>query len=773
MNASAADEPPTPVIESVTPSIITASLSPQTFTITGHDFLSGASAEAVASLGTGSINLAQSVNVVSATKITFTIQCLPTESGVVDVRVLNPNGRQYTVAPAAMTLKAQLSGLTPIIFDETGDLSYGDPRYITTVVRALVTAHSNATLIFAGIVRVPYSPYSYSGVSNAFDDDGDGTVAFHSIATAPGNILFVVIDSTGAVHKTQAPFQAPLPDSNWIPQPHPQRSADGTMSRYDLDLYPDPGANLLWVRPGVGAWSVHAADHNAITDADGVPFWDGHAVVRAAVFQPVFGTAYGPPPPSFAPSDVVAILNDHMWSVERLPSPLTGSAGGSIRLFSDSTKEGTEGTVYVRRIAGSEGTVSVSYHTVDGTARAGVDYVATAGTLTFAPGEYVKTISIPTIDDGFYGNGTRNFSLAVAADAATVPTPVYTWSIYDAQNQPVVSVANVRVSEGDDASATVQVPVTFSGKSRLTARLTWQTVDDLQNSGPIQVLTFAPGETQKMIAVPYTGNTAPGPDRTITIHLNSPENVTLLNRSAVVTIVDDDTPQLSVSDIRFDERTAAAIFLVTMSRAVAAPVTVHYETADGTATSPLDYTGKAGVLTFAPGEVFKTVTVPVVFDDVVESDETFSLKLSQPGGATIARDTGVATILDSDPQPSPVVLVDDISVIEGNSGTTDATFNLHLSFASALPITAAWQTQNGSAHDDSDYAPAAGTLIFAPGETDKRVIVKITGDTAAEPNEQFRLVIAAASNALPGPGGACTIVNDDGQPPPSRRRPSR
>jgi hypothetical protein len=228
-----------------------------------------------------------------------------------------------------------------------------------------------------------------------------------------------------------------------------------------------------------------------------------------------------------------------------------------------------------------------------------------------------------------------------------------------------------------------------------------------------------------------------------------------------------------VSDVRLDERTTAAIFLVTLSRAAAAPVIVHYQTFDGTASSPLDYAATTGTLTFARGEAFKTVTVPVVFDDVAESDETFLLQLSQPGGATIVKDTGIATIEDSEPLPSPVVLVDDISVTEGNSGTTDATFNLHLSFASTLPITVAWQTQNGSAHDDSDYAPASGMLIFPPGETDKRVIVKITGDTAGEPNEQFRLTIAAASNALPGPGGACTIVNDDGQPPPSRRRPSR
>jgi hypothetical protein len=752
--------------------VITASLSPQTITVTGHDFLSGATLQAIPSVAAGSVNLAQSVTVVSATKITFTVQCLPTESAAVKVYIQNPGGSDYGVA--AMTMQAQLSDLTPIVFDTTGDSSDADPPYITTVVRVLVTPHSRANLVFAGIVPIdPHFSNSYSGINSATDDDGDGVVVFHSLATGPGRILFVVIDSAGVMHKARAPLQESLPDSTWIPsQPHPQRSADGTVSRYDLDLVTDTDAWFLWVRPGVGSWWVLAADHNATTDADGVPLYDGHAVVRAAVFQAVPGSASGPPPLSFAPSDVVAILNDHTWSVERLPSPLTGSTGGTIQLFSESTKEGNDCKVYVRRIAGSEGTVSVSYHTADGTAHAGVDYAATAGTVTFAPGEYVKTISIPTIDDGFYGNGTRNFSLVIAADAATVPAPNHTLFILDAQDQPIVSAADVRVSEGDDASATVQVPVLLSGKSRLTASLNWQTIDDHQNFGPLHTLTFAPGETQKFIPIPYSGNTAPNPERIITIRFDSPQNATLRNQTAKVTIVDDDTQALSVNDIQAEEQSQTANFLVTMSRAVGAPVTVHYATFDGTATAPLDYTATSGILTFAPGEIAKVVTVPVVRDQIADPDETFTLRLSDATAATISKNIGVATILESDRLPQPVVLINDIALAEGNSGTTDATFNVRLSFASALPVVVAWRTENGTAHDDSDYTAGIGTLTFAPGETSLPVTVKISGDTTAEPNETFRLVIIGTSNAIPGSGASCTIINDDGQPPPSRRRAS-
>jgi hypothetical protein len=161
-----------------------------------------------------------------------------------------------------------------------------------------------------------------------------------------------------------------------------------------------------------------------------------------------------------------------------------------------------------------------------------------------------------------------------------------------------------------------------------------------------------------------------------------------------------------------------------------------------------------------------------VRDQIADPEETFTLRLSDATGATITKNSGMATILESDRLPQPVVLIDDIALAEGNSGTTDATFSVRLSFASALPVVVAWRTENGTAHDDSDYIVGIGTLTFAPGETALPVIVKISGDTIAEANEVFRLVIIGTSNAIAGSGASCTIINDDGQPPPSRRRPS-
>jgi subtilisin family serine protease/subtilisin-like proprotein convertase family protein/uncharacterized protein (DUF2141 family) len=110
-------------------------------------------------------------------------------------------------------------------------------------------------------------------------------------------------------------------------------------------------------------------------------------------------------------------------------------------------------------------------------------------------------------------------------------------------------------------------------------------------------------------------------------------------------------PALSVDDLSVtegDTGTVSAVFTVSLSAASTETVTVGYATADGTATAGEDYTATAGTLTFDPGETAQTISVPVFGDTLDEFDETFSVNLIDPMGATIADSEGVGTILDDD-----------------------------------------------------------------------------------------------------------------------------
>ncbi|HJP65666.1 MAG TPA: Calx-beta domain-containing protein, partial [Actinomycetota bacterium] len=191
-------------------------------------------------------------------------------------------------------------------------------------------------------------------------------------------------------------------------------------------------------------------------------------------------------------------------------------------------------------------------------------------------------------------------------------------------------------------------------------------------------------------------------------------------------------------------------------------ITVHYSTADGTATSPADYTAKAGDLTFAVGQSSKTISVPVKGDLIREADETFSVNLSNAQGATIDNGIAVGTIIDNDPLPA--VYVNDATVTEGNSGTTNAVFTLSLSNPSSQYVTVDYVTGDGTAVAPADYAARSGTKVFLPGQTIKTISIPVKGETAQEANETFFLNLLDADNAAVGDDQGLGTITDDDRP---------
>jgi chitinase len=105
-----------------------------------------------------------------------------------------------------------------------------------------------------------------------------------------------------------------------------------------------------------------------------------------------------------------------------------------------------------------------------------------------------------------------------------------------------------------------------------------------------------------------------------------------------------------VADLEGDAGVTPFLFTVTLSAASLTPVTVAYATADGTATiAGLDYAAASGVLTFSPGgPLTQQIPVDVAGDTGVEPDETFTVTLSGPSGATLQAAVGTGTILNDD-----------------------------------------------------------------------------------------------------------------------------
>lgn len=238
-----------------------------------------------------------------------------------------------------------------------------------------------------------------------------------------------------------------------------------------------------------------------------------------------------------------------------------------------------------------------------------------------------------------------------------------------------------------------------------------------------------------------------------------------------VTGNDDGTlPTLSIADLSVAEGNgdhAHFMFVVTLDKAATGPVTVGYSTANGTATADADYVPSTGTVVFAAGETSKMVHVDIKGDALAEGNETFTVNLSSPAGATIADGTAIGTIVDDDAAILPALSIADLAVAEGNGELAHFMFTVTLDKAATGPVTVAYSTADGTATAGSDYAATGGTLTFAAGETSKTVHVDISGDTVFEGNETFAVTLSNASGATLADATAVgTIVNDDSAPDP-------
>lgn len=115
----------------------------------------------------------------------------------------------------------------------------------------------------------------------------------------------------------------------------------------------------------------------------------------------------------------------------------------------------------------------------------------------------------------------------------------------------------------------------------------------------------------------------------------------------------------------------------------------------------------------------------------------------------------------------PSISISDVSIAEGNQGTTNALFTVTLSFPSTATVSVAFSTADGTAvggptaSGGTDYLTNRGTLNFPPGTTRQTITVGVIGDTAVEPDETFFVNLTAPTNAVIAHGQAQGTIKDD------------
>jgi uncharacterized protein (UPF0303 family) len=438
---------------------------------------------------------------------------------------------------------------------------------------------------------------------------------------------------------------------------------------------------------------------------------------------------------------------------------------------------GTTGAVFTVSLSNqTDQAVTVQYQTADGTATlANADYQAASGTVTIPAKTSSATLTV-LVNGDTKREGNETFLVNLTAPTnATIADTQGQGTITNDDGTPSLSIDDVTVTEGNAGTTSAVFTVSLSNQTDQAVTVDYQTADgtatlantDYQAGGGTLMI---PAKTSSAtLTVLVNGDIKFEPNETFVVNLSNPVNATIADALGQGTITNDDgTPSIAINDVSVTEGnagTVAAVFTVSLSNPSASVVTVDYQTADGTATlANADYQSASGTVTIPAKASSATVTVVVLGDTKFEGDETFFVNLSGATNATIADVQGVGTILNDDVVPS--ISIGDVTLAEGNAGTTAFTFSVTLSNTTDQTVTVNYQTADGSATlANNDYQAQGGSLTIPAKTAGGTITVQVNGDTKREGDETFTVNLSSPVNATIADGqGVGTITNDDGTP---------
>jgi hypothetical protein len=464
--------------------------------------------------------------------------------------------------------------------------------------------------------------------------------------------------------------------------------------------------------------------------------------------------------------------------------------------------EGTGGavtaifTVSLAAAPGPNERVEVAFATAEGTALssgANPDFNAQTGTLTFAAGQTQKTVVVEILGDARHETASEQFfvnltsaTLITTVGSVETPTP---YNIAKAQgtatildnDTPTLSIASAGpVLENGGTGA--KFTVTLSAASDVPISFDYRTLDGTATAAnsdyvarALTTLIFAPNETSKEITIGINGDATDELNETFQLQISNAKVVggaglTITKAVETATILNDDRA-VTIGNATLTEGnsgSAAINFTVTLSAASTHAVTVNYATREATsgtfhATAGSDYTPKTGTITIAAGQTSGTISIPILGDTTDEEDQTFEVLLTSVTNALGTDLFATGTILDDDAAPT-VQIAPTVSVTEGNTTDTNATFTVTLSKASEKAVTVNYATAAGTATSGTDFtAVPAGVLTIPAGSLFATFNVAVKGDGLDEPNETFTATLSSATNATLGTQkvSIATIVDND------------
>jgi hypothetical protein len=167
-----------------------------------------------------------------------------------------------------------------------------------------------------------------------------------------------------------------------------------------------------------------------------------------------------------------------------------------------------------------------------------------------------------------------------------------------------------------------------------------------------------------------------------------------------------------------------------------------------------------GTITFAPGDLTKTINLTIVNDPLNEDDETIILQITNPSGATVgSKPTHTVTITDND---APPTIQFSFSTLQIGEGDSPAHLTVQLSGnATENTVTADIATADGTAKAGADYTAITRQITLTPPETSLEVDVAILDDSQPETPELFTVHLSNPENAVLGSDSVSVEIQDD------------
>jgi hypothetical protein len=580
------------------------------------------------------------------------------------------------------------------------------------------------------------------------DFDSDGTEVYQTIGGTgmeiPSNSVFVVTDLASGAVRAQAPVNGGRRRYAFLPFNLVQGMRDGQATRLGIST---PYTLLLWVRPGVAAWS---ATHLPAT------------TLTPDMFVPLGSTQ--PAPAAFLPDDLIVAIGTDSYTYDRIGNYLPVADPGVPSLIVDdaSVVEGNSGTSYldfhVHLTSASSSAVSAILWVTGGTATSSDFNGSLSMGVDFQPGELVKTVSVAVNADLLNEpDETVLARLTVPNPAQTILLATAVGTIRNDDARPTISIADGTVVEGNGHGAT-SYPVTITlstprgASTEGSLRITGVTADDTDAFLGINTyFTISEGLTSTNVYVPIIADANDEDDETFTIQLSSTDAALGQSRATVTIIDDDDPPAVTFRPMVVREGTGTDTtfdLYVDVNGGSERPMSIDYDVIGGGTASTSDFAFSAGTLNLVPPNAYppQSNKIPVTIrgDSIAEGPETLPVVFHDAANVQSTTLPAWITIADDDRQspyagaiaadrPYAWYRLDDAadSVIKDSSGNgRDGTYHGNVRHnmpgALATPEPAAWFAANAG------YASLPGVWGGA-GWTEFSVEAWVKIDTPADP----------------------------------------